>query len=207
VPGSQPIVPAPLAPPADGDIHTARTDPAEKTAEPESQQEEPVQTEQPEAEPAPESSPPEETVQPTPPSDKPRAARRRQPETPKARAEPKKQKKTAPSRETRQKRERQQKREAKAKDESSRPARTTNAPMKITPPVAEQKGEPAPSRRQSPAHAQSPLSNPRATNAEINAAFRTLERDEQERIRRRCARLLAAPRGVAANELRVCRAL
>jgi hypothetical protein len=207
VPGSQPIVPAPLTPPVEEDIDTASTDPAERTPESESHQEKPAQAEQPNAEPAPETSPKEETVQPAAPSKKPRDTRGRLPDAAKARAEPKQQKKSAPPREAREKREPQQKREAKPKDDEHRPARTTKPPMKITPPVAEPKTRPAPSRRQSPARAESPLANPGATNAEINAAFRTLDRDEQQRVRQRCARLLAAPRGAAANELRVCRAL
>jgi hypothetical protein len=195
VPGSQPIVPAPLAPPVEGDVDTARTDPAETPTERQPQMEGPIQPEQPKAEPPPEPSPEKQTVQPTPTPKRPREARRRQPEAPKA-AQEQKQKKSAPSAGSRQKRE------AKARNVDPRPSSRTDPPLKITPPIADEKSRGAGPRTQSPS-----LSDPRATREEIIAAFRTLGRGEQQRVRQRCVKLLAAPREAAANELRVCRAL
>jgi hypothetical protein len=209
VPGSQPIIPAPLAPPVEGDVSTAKTDPAEKDAQKQEQPmlaREPAQVEQPNAEPASEPLPEMET--PRPPPEKGQRARRQQPEALKTKVERRKtgRKKGTPSRAARQKREVETTRETRATKQERTSAGGLKPPMNIAPPAADQRSKPAPSPRQSP-RAESALADPGASNQEINAAFRTLDRDEQRRVRARCAELLAAPRTAAADELRVCRAL
>ena len=161
VPGSQRIVPAPLARPAEPEVETVKTEQAaEPSAPPPSR--------------AAEAPPAKKTARDPAPRAKPRPARRPPVATKSARKE------RAPARDARP-------------DRAHTPAR--KMPAQKTP------------AQKTPAPSAPALPSAGATDAQIIAAFQSLDRDEQQRVRQRCKRMLANSTEAEAGELRVCRAI
>ena len=163
VPGSQRIVPAPLARPIEPEVGTATTEQAaEPSAPPPSR--------------AAEAPPEKETVRSPAPPAKPRQARR------------------PPAAAKSARKERTPARDAKASGRADKPASGTS-------PRAQTRA------RKTPAPAAPALPSAGATDAQIIAAFKSLELDEQQRVRQRCKKMLVNSKEAEAGELRVCRAI